>query len=354
MATGFYVGTTPIGKVSVGVFSENGFDTSSATAQAEDILNNKVAFNAAGRVVGRMPDNGTVNKLLDVNTTSQSIAYGKHSGEGEVYISLEERTVTPTTSVQTITPSSGKVLSKVTINAAQTGSTINTQEKTVTPTKNTQYIVPDSGYNALSQVTVEPIPDNYIEPSGTLNISSNGVQDVTNYASVNVNVAGGSDDFDEYTIYPSAVEPITAQEGDVWVDYSNEIQGGLPSVIAAGDTPVLMSSKLIARATSSSSLANTGISITVPKSGTYRFKWGISEQNEETIYTRLYKNGSAVGSQHSVGALRDLDISEDIACEAGDTVVIYLRGQDYLGEVYGACSALIACINWNNGFGGAQ
>lgn len=36
-----------------------------------------------------------------------------------------------------------------------------TQERTVTPSSAEQIIIPESGYNALSKVTVEPIPSNY-------------------------------------------------------------------------------------------------------------------------------------------------------------------------------------------------
>lgn len=56
------------------------------------------------------------------------------------------------------------------------------QSKSATPTKNTQTILPDTGY-VLNKVIVEPIPEEYIVPSGTKTITENGTYNVTEKAS---------------------------------------------------------------------------------------------------------------------------------------------------------------------------
>ncbi len=82
-----------------------------------DVLTGKVYVLADGTVTtGTMPNNGTVSKTLDATTITYTIPKGYHSGTGTVTITLETKTVTPTKSAQDITPTSGKVLSKVTVN----------------------------------------------------------------------------------------------------------------------------------------------------------------------------------------------------------------------------------------------
>ena len=103
-------------------------DVSSVNAGAGDVLANKIIVDAEGNVVpGTMPNIGAVNKTLDATTDNQiyTVPAGKHSGSGKVQIVLETKTATPSASAQDITPTAGKVLSKVTVGAipAQYGDT---------------------------------------------------------------------------------------------------------------------------------------------------------------------------------------------------------------------------------------
>lgn len=106
-----------LSSVIVNAIPANFQDVSDVTATAPDVLLGKVIVTADGKVVaGSMPNNGTVAKTLDVATAKYTFTAGYYAG-GTVQIVLEEKTVTPTKSAQTITPAAGKVLSKVIIEA---------------------------------------------------------------------------------------------------------------------------------------------------------------------------------------------------------------------------------------------
>lgn len=212
-------------------------DVTSVTAVAGDVLTGKIIVTADGTVTtGTMPNNGNVAKTLDATTVTYTIPKGYHGGTGTVKIVLEEKSVTPTKSAQTVTPTAGKVLSKVTVAAipaeyittgdatatadqiledetayvggvkvtgtmpnkgavSQTLNTttksytipkgyhngtgtvsITTEEKSATPTKSAQSITPSSD-KVLSKVTVAAIPAAY--------------QDVTSVTAVAADVLDG-------------------------------------------------------------------------------------------------------------------------------------------------------------------
>ena len=62
------------------------------------------------------------------------------------------------------------------------------QEKTVIPSSQAQTISADPSYDGLSQVTVNAIPEEYIIPTGEIELTQNGTYDVKQYASANVNL----------------------------------------------------------------------------------------------------------------------------------------------------------------------
>ena len=105
--------------VSIAAIPEAYQDVSSVTATASDVLANKVIVTSNGTVTaGTMTNVGAVSKTLDATTSNQSytVPQGYHSGSGTVSIVLEQKTATPSESSQTIKPTDGKVLSQVTVN----------------------------------------------------------------------------------------------------------------------------------------------------------------------------------------------------------------------------------------------
>lgn len=86
------------------------------TAEQSHVLSGKSYLGSKGYTIGSMANKGAVSKTLNASSTSYTIPAGYHNGSGKVSITTETKTATPTKSTQNITPTSGKVLSKVTVN----------------------------------------------------------------------------------------------------------------------------------------------------------------------------------------------------------------------------------------------
>lgn len=74
------------------------------------------------------------------------------------------------------------------------------QTKHSTPTKQQQTIVFDSSFDGLMKVIVEPIPEQYIIPTGTKKIYENGTVDVSEFKNIDVDVKAGMGG-GEYNVY---------------------------------------------------------------------------------------------------------------------------------------------------------
>lgn len=97
-----------------------------------------------------------------------------------------------------------------------TGGALRLQSKSATPTTSAQVIVPDTGYNGLNRVNLAAIPSEYIIPSGSDILTTNGTYDVTSLASVDVDVSSS-------IIRSLSVTPTTSEQVFTATDSSARI-----------------------------------------------------------------------------------------------------------------------------------
>ena len=248
-------------------------------------------------------------KGVTVPSATTLDGYAALIGNIDTTPSLQNKTATPSTSQQVITADSGyDGLNQVTVSAIQT------ETKTATPSTSQQSVTPTSG-KYLTQVTVSA---------------------VTSSIDANITAANIKKDV-------SILGVTGTYEGS---------GGGATLTPTAGDYPVVGNNGL---GSGGGSLASTGVSITIPVTGTYRLKWCAFRRNTSTSYTwvsRLYrKRGdttSAIGTTISSWTSTYLQINSlDIECNSGDVIIVYAGGR--ANYIWGGC--ITACVNqklWTN------
>lgn len=128
-------------------------DTSDATAAAAEILATKTAYVSGNKITGSMPNRGAQTGTISTKTGTVTIQQGYHDGSGSVAIDSTEQ-------AKLIAQNIRQGVTLLGIEGSMSGSEdVHAQTKSVTPSTSSQTVLPDSPtYNYLSQVTVAAIP----------------------------------------------------------------------------------------------------------------------------------------------------------------------------------------------------
>lgn len=232
-----------LGKVTVAAIPSAYKDTTNVDATAADVLAGKTIVTGSGEVTGSMTNNGAVSQVLDVRSghTSYTVPAGFHNGNGTVSIVTEEKSVTPSASSQNVTPTNGKVLSKVTVAATPSG-TLSDLEFADEPSisiNNSGLVTVRGGYSASYHpvsssgwIDTTDTMEIDIAMSGTYQLSTQAATTITPTTSSQTAVAAG-----KYTTGAVTVAAIPAQYGNTTGDdavAANLLAGKLAHTIVNG------------------------------------------------------------------------------------------------------------------------
>lgn len=245
-------------------------------------------------------------------------------------------------------PASAKIDTYNTYVAAiqQGGGTPTLQNKTVNPSTTQQSVTADSGYDGLGTVTVTAIQTE--TKTATPSTSQQTINATTGKYMTSVTVGAVTSSIDSNITAGNIKSGVTilGVEGT----YSG---GGAVLTPTAGDYPVVGNGGL---GGGGSALTSTGISVTIPVTGTYRLKWCAFRRNNSSSYTwssQLYRRRgnttSAIGTTVTTWTSTYYQANSlDIACEAGDIIYVYVAGRSASYSWGGMLTACVAQKLWSN------
>lgn len=180
---------------------------------APDLLFGRELIDQDGRVViGTMPNNGAITSTMDgIDVKSVTIPEGYTSGGtvslddtidnevdtqanliAQITSLLENKAASGEQAIPVISVNSNGLITATAGDKSATKQLTTQTAKTITPSTSSQTAVEKDVYTT-GVVTVGAIPSQYIVPSGTLPITSNGTYDVKNYVSATVSIASSGD-----------------------------------------------------------------------------------------------------------------------------------------------------------------
>ena len=137
----------------------NDVNSTAATAVAAEILSGKTAYARGSIVTGSMVNNGAITGTIATKAGTYTVPIGYHDGSGKVGInSTEQSKIIPANIKQ------GIIILGVT-GTCEPSSSVTAQAKTVTPSTTKQTVLPEAGYDYLSQVVVNAIA--YVETTNS-------------------------------------------------------------------------------------------------------------------------------------------------------------------------------------------
>ena len=140
-------------------------DTSDGTALAADILTGSSAYVNGNKINGSMPNNGAVAGIISDADDAYTVPLGFHDGSGTVVLAAAEVAKLK---------NHANIKNGVTIlgeTGTYSGEAVSVESnKNVTPATTSQVVTPSTGYDYLAQVTVAAI--SYVETANAYGITA--------------------------------------------------------------------------------------------------------------------------------------------------------------------------------------